>query len=156
MKTKIPPPLFALLAGFLIYILHNYIPGPTIVDPLIVHYSWITFLIGGAFPTWAIITFRRAHTTLDPTDPGKASRLVIHGPYRLTRNPMYLGLFLVLFGWTLWLGNLTGFLVLPVFIMAITYLQVIPEERALSARFGEEYLRYRRQVYRWFGCTSII
>lgn len=153
MKTKIPPPLYALMAGFLIYELHRFFPGPVILDSMMAKWSWLAFLLGSTFPTWAIITFRRAQTTLDPTDPGKASRLVVHGPYRITRNPMYLGLLLVLFGWTLWLGNLTGFLVLPVFIIVVTYFQVIPEEQALCALFGEEYTRYQQHVYRWFGCN---
>jgi protein-S-isoprenylcysteine O-methyltransferase Ste14 len=99
----------------------------------------------------AFMNFKRAGTTVDPRDPGQASRLVTGGVFRFSRNPMYLGLLLVLIGWALLLGSASVWVVPPLFAAGITYLQIIPEEQALVRLFGDEYLAYRRSVARWFG-----
>ena len=150
-KTRIPPPLYALLAGAAMLGLHRYLPGPAILDAPITRWAWLVAVPGGLLASWAAATFRRAGTTLNPIAPSKASRLVTHGPYRITRNPMYLGLLLILLGWAGWLGTLSGFFVLPLFMAVVTYQQILPEERALEALFGEEYARYKQRVNRWIG-----
>ncbi len=84
-------------------------------------------------------------------EPGKASHLVTGGIFRFSRNPMYLGLSLLLIGWALWLGTAGPWLVPPVFVLFIYLAQILPEERALESRFGVGYLEYRRTVARWLG-----
>lgn len=151
LKTRIPPPLYALFAGLAMAGLHQYLPGPTVIGVQEAHWAWLLALPGGLLAVWAVAVFRRAGTTVDPTSPSKARQLVIVGPYQLTRNPMYLGLSLGLLAWAGWLGSLSGFLLVPVFVALVTYLQIVPEERALEARFGDAYAAYRRRVNRWIG-----
>ena len=99
----------------------------------------------------AFVRFRQIGTTVNPGDPSKASRLVADGVFRFSRNPMYLGLVLLLIGWAVWLASASPWLVPPLFVVVITLVQIIPEERALSRNFGEDYLTYRRSVARWIG-----
>lgn len=84
-------------------------------------------------------------------DPSKASRLVTDGVFRISRNPMYLGLVLLLIGWAVWLGSASPWLVPPLFVTVITVVQIIPEERALGQRFGDQYRTYQQRVARWVG-----
>lgn len=153
LKTRIPPPLYALAVALAIYAAHRYLPMP--IYPTVAGWGWLLSLLGIGLTAWAAATFRRARTTINPTDPSKASRLVTHGPFRFTRNPMYLGFVLMLTGWALWLDNWAGFLGIPLFVMVVTVLQIVPEERALQNCFGEEYARYRQRVNRWFGPIGI-
>lgn len=93
--------------------------------------------------------FRRARTTLNPLAPARASALVQGGIYRITRNPMYLGMLLVLIGWAAWLGNAAALLGLPLFVVVLNQLQIKPEERMLRQRFGAQFERYAARVRRW-------
>jgi protein-S-isoprenylcysteine O-methyltransferase Ste14 len=99
----------------------------------------------------AALQFRRARTTGNPMKPDTATALVTTGVFAYSRNPMYLGLALILAGWAFWLGALTPWLVLPLFTTAITVLQILPEERALANLFGQDFANYRRTTDRWFG-----
>lgn len=110
--------------------------------------------IGFSLDLAAVLLFHRADTTVSPTNPGSSSALVMGGVFRFSRNPMYLGLVLQLIGWGLWLGSLSPFLVPPLFALAITTLQIIPEEQALTEKFGDDYLRYRTSTRRWLGRTQ--
>ena len=98
---------------------------------------------------WGVISFRRAHTTLNPRTPGSASALVVRGVYRVSRNPMYLGFLLLLIGWAVFLHNLLVFVAPIVFIAYMNRFQIRPEEQALSALFGHEYRAYADNVRRW-------
>jgi protein-S-isoprenylcysteine O-methyltransferase Ste14 len=96
-----------------------------------------------------VLAFRRSSTTVDPRFPEQASRIVSSGIYRYTRNPMYLGMLVVLIAWMALLSNV-GTVVMPVlFVLYITRWQIVPEERALAQKFGAEYEVYRRAVRRW-------
>jgi protein-S-isoprenylcysteine O-methyltransferase Ste14 len=104
---------------------------------------------GVAFALAGILAFRRANTTVNPAKPEAASTFVASGVYRVSRNPMYVGLLLVLTGWAFFLCHALTFLFLPVFVAYMNRFQIAPEERALSARFGSEYATYTRSVRRW-------
>ena len=95
------------------------------------------------------VLFRHHETTVNPVHPHKASTLVISGLYRYTRNPMYLGFLSLLFAWTLYLGNAVAMLVPVLFVYTLNRFNIIPEEQALLARFGEDYSSYKKQVRRW-------
>lgn len=97
----------------------------------------------------AVARFRRAGTTVNPVDPGQASQVVTNGVYRFSRNPMYLGLLLLLTAWALWLANLATLPVLPGFVLYMNRFQIQPEERFLALKFGEDFHRYRESVRRW-------
>jgi protein-S-isoprenylcysteine O-methyltransferase Ste14 len=97
----------------------------------------------------AVLSFWKVHTTVNPMKPSSTSSLVTSGIYHFTRNPMYLGLLLILIGWALYLANVLVFLFLPTFILYMNRFQIEPEERALTALFGQEFLEYSSQVRRW-------
>ncbi len=92
--------------------------------------------------------FRRRQTTLKPF--GESSALVQEGLYRYSRNPMYLGMLLVLTGAALWLGHLLPFAALPTFVVVVSHQNIRHEEQALEAQFGDTYRAYRQRVRRWF------
>jgi protein-S-isoprenylcysteine O-methyltransferase Ste14 len=109
--------------------------------------GWLLVVLGAALAVWALAKFRAAGTTISPSRP--ASTLVTHGPFRLSRNPMYLGLSLLYLGVMLLVNSAWPLLLLP-FVIAILHLTVIrKEERYLSATFGIGYDEYRRRVRRW-------
>lgn len=93
--------------------------------------------------------FVRVRTTVNPLAPERSARLVVDGPNRYSRNPMYVGQALLLFGWALWLAHPLALLSWPVFPAYIARFQILPEERALAARFGDAYAAYRARVRRW-------
>jgi protein-S-isoprenylcysteine O-methyltransferase Ste14 len=96
-----------------------------------------------------MLAFRRAKTTINPVKIGAASSIVTGGVYRYTRNPMYVGLTLMLLGLAVHIA-VPFVLVGPViFVFYITRFQIIPEERVLTSKFGEEYRKYQERVRRW-------
>jgi protein-S-isoprenylcysteine O-methyltransferase Ste14 len=105
-------------------------------------------------PTMACFQFWRAHTTINPLRPENATTLVTSGVYAWTRNPMYLGLSVLLLGWAIRLGTLIPLVLAPLFIPLIQLVQVRPEEDALRMRFGRAYAGYCRRVNRWLGRKS--
>jgi protein-S-isoprenylcysteine O-methyltransferase Ste14 len=158
LETTVPPPVWWLLAAAGMWLLDRYVPlqqlAPGLPRAVTLAVAGALALAGLAFVGEAVLRFVRAHTTVHPLRPEDASKLVVAGTYRYTRNPMYLGLLLLLVAWALWLGSLSVWLVLPVFVAVLTHLQILPEERALEAKFGADYHAYRRQVRRWFGRRS--
>ncbi len=96
-----------------------------------------------------VLAFGRASTTVNPTQPGTASVMVTTGIYRFSRNPMYVGFALVLVGWACFVANLVAMLLVLAFVVYLNRFQIEPEERVLSARFGDEYRTYLRAVRRW-------
>ena len=109
----------------------------------------ISFVAGVGFSFGGIVAFRRARTTVSPTSPGAASTLVSSGVYRITRNPMYVGMALILFAWAVSLGSWLSQLSVAAFVAYISRFQIRPEELALSETFGADYEDYRRRVRRW-------
>lgn len=144
-SLKIPPPAYMLLAAGLIYLAsrgQSARPG----------WRWLglpVIGIGLGLDIHALRAFRRHETTVNPFRPEKATQLVGQGAYRYTRNPMYLGMALILSGWSLLRASWSGLLVVPAFIWTLTQVQIIPEEKQLARTFGESYLAYLKQVRRW-------
>jgi protein-S-isoprenylcysteine O-methyltransferase Ste14 len=105
------------------------------------------FAAGAAIAGWSLAIFRRARTT---TVPGETSaRLVTWGPYRLTRNPMYVGLSLAYLGEAGMLRQAWPVAVLPLVVAYVNWIVIPVEEARLRAAFGDEYDRYRARVRRW-------
>jgi len=96
-----------------------------------------------------VLAFRRARTTVNPMAPQRSTTVVRTGLYRLSRNPMYLGMALVLLGLAAWGSALTGYALVAGFCGTLTRFQIKPEERALLQRFGPEFADYMAQVRRW-------
>lgn len=107
----------------------------------------VLFVIGASIAGWGLLTFRKAHTT---TVPGKASsRLVTWGPYRWSRNPMYVGLTLAYLGEAGILKQVWPALLLPLIVAYINWVVIPVEEGKMREVFGEEFERYRAKVRRW-------
>lgn len=96
-----------------------------------------------------VLEFVKAKTTVNPHKPDTATFVVTRGIYRLTRNPMYLGMLLLLLSWAIVLSNVAAALFLPLFTLFINRYQIRPEEAALIAKFGSQYSAYARAVRRW-------
>ena len=110
----------------------------------------LALIAGGiAVAIAGVVQFRRASTTVNPMTPEASSSLVVSGVYRRTRNPMYLGFLLALAGWAAFLASFAALMVLPLFVAYMNRFQIVPEERALAARFGQQFEDYRRSVRRW-------
>jgi len=111
--------------------------------------SAVLFAAGLATGIGAFLQFRKAGTTINPMTPQASSALVTGGFFAWSRNPIYVADVLVLLGAALWIGSFVAFLFVALFIAFIDRFQIRPEERALRARFGEEYERYCARVRRW-------
>ena len=140
-----------LLAAGLMWTLDQYMPLAQWIAHPWNRLGGLLGAVGIVIDVAAFLRFRKSGTTVNPLDPNKASHLVTDGVFRVSRNPMYLGLVLLLIGWGVWLGSASPWLVPPLFVIVLTIVQIVPEEQALSRRFGEQYLSYRRKVARWIG-----
>lgn len=111
---------------------------------------FVVFSLMGMFAgILGVATVYSNRTTINPGNPEKTTKLVTVGIYRLSRNPMYLGLALILYGWIFFQKNWFGLIALILFIVYMNRFQIIPEEKILEAKFGEEYLQYKNKVRRW-------
>ena len=97
----------------------------------------------------SINKFKKNRTTISPLKPNKTSSLITSGIYNYTRNPMYLGLLLMLISTALFIKNFISFLIIPLFVIFINKNQILPEEQILENIFGEEYRNYTKKVKRW-------
>lgn len=104
---------------------------------------------GVVFASLGVVAFRSAGTTVDPRVPDQSSSLVVGGVYRTSRNPMYVGFLLMLSGWGVLLGNIASLALLPVFVIYMNRFQIVPEERHMREKFGEDYRHYEEAVRRW-------
>lgn len=148
--VRFPPPLIPLVAigsGIVLQWL-----GPAILMPLANLLIWRSVggflcLIGLGMNVLAVYEFKRTRQNPSPRTP--TPELVMRGPYRISRNPMYLGLGLFQIGLGLLLNNLwVSLLTFPAWI-AVQYIAIIPEEAYLEQRFGDQYRQYRATVRRW-------
>ena len=149
LDLKIPP--LAVWAVFAVAIAAaaHWLPSANLRLPGHQVLAVIVVLAGIAVALAGVVEFGRAKTTVNPLAPDKATSVVTTGVYRLTRNPMYVGMAAVLMGIALWWASLPGLLFLAAFCAYITRFQIQPEERALLARFGEEFTSYMSRVRRW-------
>ncbi len=106
-------------------------------------------VIGLGSGIMGVAQFKKAQTTPNPQALEKVSSLVTDGIYRYSRNPMYVGLVLILLGWTLYLSHFLAFVLVPVFMLYMTRFQIEPEERMMELKFGKKYQSYLSQVRRW-------
>ena len=107
----------------------------------------IFFLAGVALNIAGFVTQKRAGTDSIPFNP--STRIVAHGLYRFSRNPMYLGFALCTFGLAILVNSAWVLLAVPIGLILIDRIVIVREERYLEHKFGEEYLNYKRHVRRW-------
>lgn len=148
-ETRIPPALamivFALPGAWMHYMQIGTIESLLWLSPFHMLFPAIALVLIFA----GIIAFRKQHTTVNPHHPEQASSLVTSGIFAYSRNPMYLGMSLCLVALAVKTANLTAFLCVPAFMLYITRYQIIPEERIIEAKFGEQFRHYKSRVRRW-------
>jgi len=140
-----------LLAAAAMWALHRWLPLAHWIRGPWKRVAVVPAAIGFVIAVAAFVRFRQVRTTVNPMDPSKATQLVTDSVFNISRNPMYLGLLLLLIGWAVWLDSASPWLIPPLFMIVITRVQIIPEEQALERLFGTQYVAYRRSVARWIG-----
>jgi protein-S-isoprenylcysteine O-methyltransferase Ste14 len=149
LEHRIPPPVVFLIVALAMWASAHFSNVFVIAWGLRWFLIGMFLAIGFALAPPAIMAFRRIKTTVDPIHIDRASSLVVSGPFRFTRNPMYLGMASVLFAWATYLSAPVVVLGPIAFVLFITRFQIIPEERAMAVKFGAEYEAYRQSVRRW-------
>ncbi|MEO6874304.1 MAG: isoprenylcysteine carboxylmethyltransferase family protein [Opitutaceae bacterium] len=149
LELKIPPPVLLIATGALMWLTAKATPTLAFAFSHQTSISGVIAVAGVVAAFSGSWVMRRARTTRNPTKPQNASALVVSGIYRFTRNPMYLGLVLVLTAWGLYLSKWLPLLFLPAFVAYLTRFQIVPEERVLAAKFGGQFAAYRSRVRRW-------
>ena len=149
LELKVPPLVLVLLLAVAMWFVAMQLPSLAFTLPgrhglaATISGVGIFFILAGAYE------FQKAKTTLNPTTPAATSSVVASGIYRVSRNPMYVGFLLALTGWAIFLSHPLPFLLLPAFVAYMNRFQISPEERVLSAKFGDEYDTYKQSVRRW-------
>ncbi|MFT4764911.1 MAG: protein-S-isoprenylcysteine O-methyltransferase Ste14 [Oleispira sp.] len=152
LQLKCPPPivmmLSAILAGFVSQTEWVFLQQQVLV---LENVFWpLSFVIAGISLALAgVKEFNQQQTTVNPLDPSQSSSLVTSGIYQFTRNPMYLGMLLVLLGWADLLDTILAYSGAMIFFVYISLFQIKPEEEILTQKFGEDFLQYCKNVRRW-------
>jgi protein-S-isoprenylcysteine O-methyltransferase Ste14 len=145
----IPPPLVALLVGFAMLALAKASGPPAFDEALRIDGASVLFVLGLASAASGAFAFQRQGANINPHKIDRGDVLVTTGVFRWTRNPMYLGLTLLLCGYAFYLARPLCLLGPIAFVPFITRFQIIPEERAMLAKFGERYADYCAKTRRW-------
>lgn len=148
LDNRIPPLVVMLIFGWVMAAIAGTVPQATFVFAQRGVAAAPFALIGLLLMVFAAIQFRSARTTLDPLHRG-ASKLVTGGLFRLSRNPIYLGMLVLLIGWAVFLCNPLTLLGLWAFILFVNRFQIRPEERLLRVQFGEAFDAYAARTRRW-------
>lgn len=149
LEHKIPPPVVGVLVALAMWLVAPLGPAlPLGSTPRFV-VAALLVTAGLAFDLSGLLAFRASRTTINPLTPARASALVTGGVYRITRNPMYVGLCCILLAWGTYLSAPWPFVGPIIYVLYITRFQIRPEERVLDELFGEQYARYKARVRRW-------
>lgn len=143
-SISLPPPLIFLICAGIMYLLPKL--GEFYFSRLIIA---LLILMAIGISILSLWQFHRAKTTINPLSFEKTTQLVTTGIFRISRNPMYVSLWLFLFSWFLWLGNSIAILGLIFFVWIINELQIKREEQVLLQKFGKQYEYYCQKVRRW-------
>ena len=145
--VAVPPPLLYAVPLAVGLLLHWAYPIALMPRGAAVPLGLLLVVLSLALLASAMISFRRARTSPIPIKPTTA--IVETGPYRFTRNPMYVGLAALYLGVTLWVDSLWPILFLPIALFTIQRFVIAREERYLEAKFGDQYRGYKARVRRW-------
>lgn len=149
MELKIPPLALVPLFGLLMLGLAWLTPELGIPAPWRIWNAALLAVLGFTIALAGVIGFRLARTTVNPLKPESSSALVNTGIYRYSRNPMYVGFLCWILAWGVFLDNPLAFLLGLAFVPYMNRFQIIPEEKALTNLFGDDYLIYCKQARRW-------
>lgn len=151
MKAVIPPPLVLLICGALMWLTARIWPSVDFTFPYNTLVFWIVLLAGLSLLMAGVARIMKHKTVIHPDRDSlpKATVLVTTGVFRYTRNPIYLGMAIMLMAWTIYVENWLSAVVVIIFVAFITRYQIRPEEEVLEKIFGAEYVRYKKKVRRW-------
>ncbi|MAI14349.1 MAG: isoprenylcysteine carboxyl methyltransferase [Rhodospirillaceae bacterium] len=147
LNHKIPPPIVMLIFIGLIYGSTNYVTADVFPYQNLLSLGILFFGLGFMF--LGVREFKKNKTTINPLDPEAASSLVTSGVFRVTRNPMYLGMSFILLATSLFHGAWMGLPLIILFVVYITLFQIRPEERAMQSLFGAAFDAYKAKVRQW-------
>lgn len=148
-ELKIPPVAVITVFAVLMMAVTRLLPGLTWLVPGRLVMAVALALLGGAVCLAGVVAFRRHQTTANPMVPATATTIVSTGPYRFTRNPMYVGFVLGLMAWAVFLSNAGAALLVLGCVLYLTQFQIKPEERALLTKFRSPFADYMASVRRW-------
>jgi protein-S-isoprenylcysteine O-methyltransferase Ste14 len=146
-KRKIVPPVYLLIALIVMVGLHQLVPIASFTHPTLMYFGTTLAVFGLSMTVMSAGLFKKVGTGIVPFD--EATVLVSGGFYRFTRNPMYLGMVMLLLGIALIFGSYSSLLPIPFFIWIIHKNFILGEENFLLEAFGEEFLAYKAKVRRW-------
>lgn len=149
LELKVAPDVVWLLVAALMWLVSTLTPRLDVAAPVRAAVAVAAVFAGVALIIAARVALDRSHTTWHPSEPHRTKRLVTDGPFRFSRNPTYVGMLLVLVGWSAFLRSPAAFAAAASFAAYIQRFQIRPEERILSAILGEEYRDYTMRVRRW-------
>ena len=149
LEHKVPPPIIGILSAGIMWVIAHYSFQINFPPMLTNSIAGFFLVIGLLLDSGGLVAFIRQKTTINPLKIETASSLVTRGIYRITRNPMYLGMAFLLTGFGVWLSTPLAFIGVVFFVGYITRFQIIPEERVLVEIFGKEYFDYKKRVRRW-------
>ncbi len=149
LQLKLPPPLLALACLALMFFSATSSPRLSQFAELRSGLALMLTLLGLGLAFAGRRAFQRARTTANPLRPEQSSSLVSDGIYRYTRNPMYLGLLLVLLGYAVYLAAIYSLSGPILFVLYLHWFQIRPEEVILQEKFGDAYRDYCQRVRRW-------
>ena len=147
MNNKIPPPIVTIICGIAIYFSKSYFnqffnySNNTI--------SLFLLILGLVVFISAVKSFRVHKTTVNPLEPRKATSLVTSGIFKFSRNPMYLGMLIILLSISFKFNLIGGMITSLFFYIFITKFQIIPEEEAMNELFGNQFIDYVKKTRRW-------
>ena len=149
LENRLPPPLVVVLVGAVMATASPFLTALPLTLPLRAAVGLAVIAFGFSFVARGYLPFRAAGTTIDPVRVERASALVTSGVFGRSRNPMYVGMATILIGWTAFLGVPWLLFGPAFFVLFTTRFQIVPEERAMRARFGEAYCGYASRVPSW-------
>ena len=147
MNNKIPPPIVTFICGIAIYLSKSFFNQFFIYSNNRI--SQFLLILGLVVFISAIKSFRRHKTTVNPLEPRQASSLVTSGIFKFSRNPMYLGMLIILLSISFKFNLIGGMFTSLFFYIFITKFQILPEEAAMNDLFGDEFINYSKKTRRW-------
>jgi protein-S-isoprenylcysteine O-methyltransferase Ste14 len=149
LEHRVPPPLAGLLCAGAMWYLATLVPAIALPQSVRLIATAALGAAGLLVMLAGVVSFHLARTTVNPLKPEAATALVTSGVYRYTRNPMYLGMLLLLVAWAAYLASPPALAGAVAFWLYIGRFQIRPEERALAALFGTAFSDYASRVRRW-------
>jgi len=146
---RLPPPIITLIGGILIVLIDRVFPSVKISGLSGRLSAAIFFVLGTGILLWSAYRLQVSKTTVDPLNPELTTSLVTSGPYRFSRNPMYLAMVLWLWAAFVFVGNWIGLSVVLAVVIYFDMVQIAAEEAVLEVKFGDEYHSYAQRVRKW-------